>query len=892
MHSALHEPLGHSSFAGETFERFDDCWIDRPIFSRFELIAARAPEKIALDDGVLRLTYLEVLRAAKHAALRIEAIAPAGRPVGIFLPNDSLFPVAALACLAAGRVYVPIDQNYPDQRNAQIVREAGLAAVISNSADGISHLSSAAIPHLNILDSLSTSSDAAIRVAKIGGPAVVLYTSGSTGYPKGICNDQQAILQRVAQFTNTCRLGASDRFVLMSSPGTIAGVRDTFAALLNGSSLHIAEPRRLGMSGLLRTFQDHKITICYAVPALLRELLLQPSAKGACNNIRILRLGGDSVLASDIALCRSTMAPSCRILVGYGSTEVPTVFQWFVPPDWAPDGRSVPCGYAMPDIPISLVAESGDAAALGEVAEVVVSSRFVAIGTWQNGRLQREAFPVDPENTALRVVHTGDLVRLRADGLVELVGRKDRQLKIRGFRVDPSDIESALCRCDDVAEAVVIGKGVDGKDALVAYVVPRAGVHASIRKTLNNAAMGLPGHMRPARFHIIDAIPRLPSFKPDIKLLEQLGNIAATKAASLAQRRDAPETELEATILAIWQRLLKAEDFGVSDNFFEAGGDSLCAMKLILEIEAQLGIEISLETIFTSPTVRELCTHFGESCDRKPAVILPIKSGQSATTLHFIHSGSEFSALSSLLRSDISTAFVTANGTLWLRRLIGGKDIVEAIDRISDAYAQVILAKHRTGPFYLAAHSFWGIIAIEIACKLEGLGAGPGTIFLFDTYLHGSLHRVLHDIRHNGLLFLKVRQLLQGNSHDMGRRALFLTRKAFYRSAQSSIGEKTLADFDEELRVVFRDFREEASQAYRGPTRPLTSQVVLFRATRSVEGRTLKHDPNLGWARPLEENLTIIPTPGDHDSLMREGHVTHVVADEIDRRISLRDARA
>ena len=865
----------------DNFERFDEFWIDRPIFTRFELIAARAPQKIAVDDGIFRLTYLDVLRAAQHLSLRVETVVPIGGPVGIFLPNSALFPIAALACMAAGRIYVPIDLNYPSERNEQIIREARLAAVIVNHADDKSCLSMAVIPHLDISESLDNEDKLNISIAEVGGPALVIYTSGSTGRPKGICNDQRAISQRVAQFTNTCHLNSDDRFILLSSPGTIAGIRDTFTALLNGATLYIADPHQVGMGGILRMLRDYRITICYFVPALLRELLKLPTAKQAFSDLRILRIGGDNILASDIALCRTSLPKFCRILVGYGSTEAPTIFQWFVPPDWIPDGPNVPCGYPLPDVSISLLTESGNAAASGEVAEVVVRSRYVAIGKWQDGHLQPEA--QDPDDSNMRIIHSGDLVRLRMDGLAELVGRKDRQLKIRGFRVDPSEVESVLRQCDGVADAVVTSQNVNGTDVLVAYVAPCAADAPSIRERLSHVTKSLPGHLRPARIHVVDRIPRLPSFKPDVKKLQRL-EMSVIQAADLAQTLDAPANEREAKILSICRRLLKDDNFGVSSNFFDAGGHSLMAMSLMLEIESQLGLGISLETIFDRPTVREISTSFSETHEPKPAVVLPIRSGQSQHTLYFTHSAFDFSALSNALPSNISTAFVTANGAKWLRQLISGKNVLGAVDRISGAYAEAILATRQTGTYHLAGHSFGGILALETACKLEKRGAAPGIVFLFDTFLHGSMHRIVYDILHNGWLNRKFHEVLRGDRHEVARRARFLIRNTFLRLTRSAIFEKSGTNSEEDLSLIYRDLREEASQAYRGPTRVLTSQIVLFQAIKSIAGRPMQIDPDLGWARQLQENLTVIKTPGDHFNLLKDDQAIYV-AEEIGCRI-------
>ncbi len=366
-----------------------------------------------------------------------------GRPVGVFLPNGSLFPIASLACFAAGRVYVPIDQNYPPERNDQIVQEAGLAAVIVDRADGMACSSLAAIPLLNITESLKQKTKHRISFAQMHCPAVELYTSGSTGRPRVSAMIKGQFYSEWRNSPLTCHLNPNDRFILMSSPGTIAGIRDTLAALLNGATLYIADPYQLGMNGVLAVVRDHKITICYGVPALLRELMRLPMAKRAFGNLRVLRFGGDSVLANDVALCRASLPDTCRILVGFGSTEVPTIFQWFIPSGWVPDGPVIPCGYPLSDTSISFRTENGMPAARGEIAEVTVKSRYVALGTWQNGELHPGSIQTDPDDPAVHIIHTSDLVRLRSDGLVELVGRKDRQIKIRGFRIEKR-------RCVDV----------------------------------------------------------------------------------------------------------------------------------------------------------------------------------------------------------------------------------------------------------------------------------------------------------------------------------------------------------------------------------------------------------------------------------------------------------
>jgi thioesterase domain-containing protein/acyl carrier protein len=351
-----------------------------------------------------------------------------------------------------------------------------------------------------------------------------------------------------------------------------------------------------------------------------------------------------------------------------------------------------------------------------------------------------------------------------------------------------------------------------------------------------------------------------------------------------AHPEKASSAELEAKILLICRQLLRAEDFSVTDNFFDAGGHSLLAMELMLQIETQTGSKTSLETIFTAPTVRELCASIHKSDHRKPAVVLPVRSGSPQRSLYFTHSAFDFSALSAALAGDISINFVTINDIAWLRELVSTKHVLGAIDRISDSYAEAITAKRRGESYYLAGHSFGGILALETACKLEGRGDGPDIVFLFDTYLHSSGHRVLYDILHNGWLTEKIQQVLRGDRRELARRALSSLRKTFNRSASSAIHKKVAARSPAELGIIFRDLRDEASRIYRGPSRALTSRTVLFRATRSLGGRSMKSDPDLGWARILGNNLTIVPTPGDHFNLLGKDGASFI-ASEIDRKI-------
>jgi thioesterase domain-containing protein/acyl carrier protein len=343
---------------------------------------------------------------------------------------------------------------------------------------------------------------------------------------------------------------------------------------------------------------------------------------------------------------------------------------------------------------------------------------------------------------------------------------------------------------------------------------------------------------------------------------------------------------LETSILSICRQLLRTLDFGATDNFFEAGGDSLLAMRLALDIERQTGIKVDLQTIFATPTVRDICASLREPTEHKPVSICPIKSGSPRKLLYYIHGAFEFSALSDALPNDISIDFITINDPQWFHQLTRGKDTLTAIDQLCDAYAEAIMTRERPGSCCLAGCSAAGILAIETARKLEERGAPPDLVFIFDTYLHGPARRILHDIFYNGWLQKKMQQVLRLDRHKLTERARLLSREALSRMSLPDVLKASWMDPKDDLGLVFHDIRERISRAYRGPQCALKSHTVFFRATETREGRLMRADPNLGWARRLGRNLTVIPVPGDHFSLLTGDHARGL-AKEMERQIRL-----
>jgi non-ribosomal peptide synthetase component F/serine acetyltransferase len=737
--TAGHEiPLDQQGPVDVPFEPFNPDLLERPLIERFNSIVARFPDKIAVDDGAIRLSYHQLQRACLHLAQRIGMVVPPGRPVAVLLSHDALFPLAALACFAAGRPYVAIDRTYPAARNAIVMREAAVSAAIIAHADDVPELDG--IPYLDITSSLDAQGASKEALSPSDGPALILFTSGSTGRPKGICNDQRAILQRVAQATNSCHLHAEDRIILLSSACTIAGVRETFCALLNGATLYVADPLRLGISGILQVMRDARITAGYIVPALLRTLMSFPDATEAFAHMRILRVGGDIPLESDLTLIRG-VAPQARLLIAFSSTEMPTIFQWFVPADWKPDALRLPIGYAQPGFSFMMMDERGAPVPRDEVGELVVKSRYLALGYWQEGRLIPGPFVQDLDDPSIRILKTGDLVQLRADALADMVGRRDFQIKIRGLRVNLGDPEAVLRGSPGVVDAAVIARH-RGEDVshLVAFVVPRRvpGDTALMAELKTAFATRLPQHMRPTRIHFISSIPKLPGFKTDVHKLEELDQESLADGLEAKAPDDTNATVgggVGDLVERAWTTVLGRQSFHANLPWDAAGGDSLSALRLRFIIEEALRQPLSADTFLPDATPSALVQAIesrlirgGNNAgmgERRAVRSVDAEPLTFAQTLHYLaadlrvyHHRFDVSTLSIVLTIPGFQALVVHRLSHWLSRLTRRKSWlvfpIVALDllmrRLTEVITNIYIAPEaRIGPGLFLPH-FGGIV--------------------------------------------------------------------------------------------------------------------------------------------------------------------------------------
>jgi amino acid adenylation domain-containing protein len=716
-------PLDWNGPVDRPFDAFADESKARSIVELLEAVVRRFPERIALWGPEGSISYAELWRALNGWAEQIAGATAPGELVGILTPVAPHFPIAMFACLAAGRPFVALDPGYPPEWIAQVLDDARPALLlVSNVGEGASGRIRTAARTLD-LEVAARQASPGWRPARLppDEAACVLFTSGSTGRPKGIVNSQRSLLQRVSQSINAAHINSDDRFLTLTPLCSIVGVRDIITALLAGASFCLLDTRSSGVREIHRVIRDRQITILFAFPALLRSVV-ESSKNRVGEFLRLVRVGGDTTLWSDIAMLRAWMSPKTSIQLVYAATEAP-MMQWFVGEISSGDEERVPIGYPLPGNALAISDENGAPTPQGEVGELLVRSSYVALGTWSQGRCQATGIQTDNRDGSMRILKTGDLVRRRFDGLYDRIGRKDRQVKIRGARVELDGVEVAIRRHSSVRDVGVVVRtdGDSGLARLVAYVRPDETASDELLHELSDMMRRVaPPHMRPWRYYLVTSIPRLHSSKLDGRGLLAL-DLAKSKAEADERLADSNtsgfETDpIEIAVARIWRELLGLRLTAPGDDFFDLGGDSLRAITMTFELEKALGRELPMNLINRAPTFAAFCATLRENVPAPYTPLVVLKPGHG-TPLFFIHGvGGCVMELFSVCRKMTWPGPVIG---IQARGLDGCGPPHKSVEAMADEYLAAVRQQQPKGPYFLCGYSFGGLVAFELARRLS-----------------------------------------------------------------------------------------------------------------------------------------------------------------------------
>lgn len=889
------------------------------IEAAFAAQVLRTPEAPAIVDERGTLSYRDLDREAAQLARRLAALgARPGERIAILLDRDRLVPIAMLATLETGAAYVPLDPRHPAERLAFTLRDCAPRVLVTErkllrtvppelAADclclddfaddfggdrggdpGIDR------PGDGGADRRAVRGDPSFRLPSTLDPAraaYILYTSGSTGRPKGVEVSAAALTKFLRSMSQTPGMDGSDRLLAVTTIAfDIAGL-ELWLPLVTGGCVRLV-PSEITADGaaLLRLMQAWRPTVMQATPATWKMLL----EAGWTGDPALKILCGGEAFPSELA--QALLPRSHSVWNMYGPTE--TTIWSSVHKVRPSDGPTIPIGAPIDDTRMYILDRHGELQPWGVPGEIFIGGGGVANGYFRLPALTRERFVPDgyAEMPGMRMYRTGDGGRLRFDGRFECLARLDDQIKLRGFRIEPGEIEALIKQDPRVRDAVVIAReDRPGDQRLVAYYVAAesdaAPSHSGPNLELDLAEAlrrRLPAYMVPAVFVALEVLPVTPNGKIDRRRLPAPADERGEGQDSYL----APRDQVEEDLVRLWEPLLGKERIGIRDDFFRLGGHSLLAVRLYARIEKHFGIALPLATLIERPTIEFLADQIrsqqrpehpvpgpapasvvpGRPVAQHFSFLVPIQPTGTRPALFCVHGAGghilNFSNLARRLGPKYPLYGFQARG------IDGRTKPFALIEEMADEYLRELRTLQPQGPYYLTGYCGGGIIAFEMARKLRAAGQVVALLALLDSYRPGAAAGASRDQR-------LARVFRNDGIVDLWRRGVGKLRRDLRESSLLlSIGVHRL--MGKPMPFEVRDFwltQSFLKSARRYPPSVYPGKLTVLRAMQ-VDPELLGVGPELGWTDFAKGGIQAFDVPGDHHSLLQEPHIG-VLADTL-----------
>ena len=851
---------------------------------RFEEVVTRYSNRVALKSFSAEYSYAQLNRLSNQIAhALLSRCAKRGEPIALFLKSDVLLIAAILGTLKAGKIYVPLDPSLPHVRLGYIVENSRASLLVTDSVclPLSRDLSDRKLPVLNLdeLDPTLSHNNPGLLISPRT-PTWILYTSGSTGQPKGVVQNHRNVLHYVRNYTNAFRICPDDRLTLLFSCSANGAAHDTFSALLNGASLYPFNVKEQGPARMAEWIIQHKISIYCSVPTVFRAFAESFNSENNLQSVRLIKLIGESVAKKDVKLYQRYFSPDCVFINRLGSTETGSIRWYFINKDTFIDGNVVPVGYPVEDNEVLLLDSVGNEVAAGDIGEIAVESHYLSPGYWRRSDLTRGVFL--PIKGGKRIYRTGDIGRMLPDGCLLCLGRKDSQVKIRGHRIEIAEIELALLSLEKIKAAVVLAReDQHGEQRLVAYFIPSELPGPTVTQLRNSLAETLPEYMIPSTFLSLDAFPQAPNGKVNRLALPP----PTTTRPELDTPYALPRSSLEYELARIWADMLSLDRVGVDDNFFDLGGHSLLAAQLVDRVTKKFGTSLPVSTLLQAPTVEQMAgilredewsqTHFLWS--KYPSLVVPFHPRGSKPPLFWFNWGPWDFRLPRYLGSDQPVY------GLQHQSQDGHRARYTSIEQIAAHYIEGMRTVQSKGPYFLGGLCTGGMVAFEMAQQLKDEGDEVALLVLLDpsdlhrrelslsrravpsvslsmTWLRDKISRHLRELAplnpHDQLSYflVKVENRIGEVSGKIEWAGSKLLCEVFGHTLPLSLRARYIESIYERARAAY------VPELYRG-------RVILFK----TEGRY--HANESGWENLIAGRVDIQELDTDHDNVFKEPYV-------------------
>lgn len=834
----------------------------------FQKIADFQPDSPALTTIGTTLTYEALDQLANGVAATVLRHCPPEPPLPVaFMLDNGWQPVAAiLGILKAGHIFVPMDSSMPGHRFRRTIEHSGAKLVLVGRRSqnfAIRMLAGLEVAVEELSSSQASEDRPQIELSPLR-PAYIYYTSGTTGDPKGVLHSHGNILKWAEVDGELFGLQLGTHAAHFFRYGFAAARTGTFNTLLSGGHLHLYMFEKDGLNRIGPWLKEHEIELAHMGPSLLRAYL-STNPHVELPHLRILLVSGEALRRHEVEKFWRHVDGTAQIVNRMASSEAGAVAQLVIPRGSELPWSEVPIGPPLSQLVDAIVVDPDEAG----TGELWVKGRHLSQGYWNDAELTASRYVSEQSDPSLRIFKTGDLVRRLPDGSLTFLGRQDGMAKIRGFRVELSDVEEAALGVRGVAEAQVLPRG---PSQLALFYIPERGIRLEPHTLRAHLRRELPDYMVPALLRPIDSFPYTPTGKLDKgQLLESIDQ------PHQAQPTESTDDPLEVYLSELWKRTLRLPSVSATDDFFELGGDSLAAAQVMAAIELDCGVRLPMALLLQGATIRQVATAIREGDTRSLWFpIVPFRKSGSRPPFYLVHGiGGNVLHLKNLADALSEEQPVYGIQSLGLDGL---EQLPDTIEEMAGRYMDLIKARQPEGPYLLGGYSFGGNVAFEMARQFVERGDQVLTVVMLDTRFDTSLWNEDRPLLMTSKSWQLVRELSFGPRMLLGlaktprrlKRHLRRQVKIIYR-----VTRRVILRLGRELKRQPHNVTTHNTRALRRYVRrAYWGNVVFISAKLKTNLKPRRGDKRVEqWRALVKGEFSVIDVAGNHDSMLNHPEV-------------------